>query len=516
MSKGKVFISYSRLDKAYVDKLSEVLRKKGLTVWFDINLVSGQDWDDALEEQIKGSDHMIIVLSKTSVASDNVKNEMRFAMDHGKQIHPILIEECSVPLSMRRMHYIDFLNLDYDQAINKLVDDINSYSADPNAKPIVAKQEVENNSIPQPNKLGNIKTPILALLILAIGSLLAWQFWPLESKDIDVIVPEAPYQKAYKIIGDYRANPDDFGKGEFPKQEPYDYNYLTSMAFFAIPLDGKTGRLFKDDSDIPVDSIDVSKLAKFFGCTDMVNIAKQHRHESLISFVVDDTDNELFLINPEACQYAIDLMLKFLVTEKVNGLKLYFNEIPKAYKDELVDFMIRLKKEMTASNAEYELYLGLPFEDKNSVYDIEALNYSVDYFILGPKTYDSKSTPLGSFSNWKNAINSYLTHGVPPSKCIITIPYQGTQWAKEPIEGSLKTKYSIASDEVLFINIKRFHSKDAIYDKDRNSMIRSYKGKYNLVERDLEVWYDNDKALAVKYDFIKDHNLAGINIFFRC
>ena len=86
--------------------------------------MSGQDWDDALEEQILANDHMIIVLSSTSVESDNVKNEMRYALDHGKHIHPIYIEECSVPLSMRRMHYVDFLNLGYAEGCRRLINDI--------------------------------------------------------------------------------------------------------------------------------------------------------------------------------------------------------------------------------------------------------------------------------------------------------------------------------------------------------------------------------------------------------
>lgn len=172
MSSKKVFISYSRDDREFVERVVESLRNSAIDVWFDYHLLSGQDWDDALEEQILNCDHMIIVLSKTSVASDNVKNEMRFAMDHQKHIHPIYIEDCSVPLSMRRMHYIDFVKMGYDKGINRLVQDINQDKGTRSSK-----QASSSRSSKVWKLLAGI---IIGILII---SLVIWQFWPFNQPD---------------------------------------------------------------------------------------------------------------------------------------------------------------------------------------------------------------------------------------------------------------------------------------------------------------------------------------------
>ncbi len=178
MAKKKVFISYSRKDREFVEGLISSLVEHDLEVWFDKHMKSGADWDDALEEQIMSNDHMVIVLSETSAASDNVKNEMRFALDLGKRIHPILYKPCSVPLSMRRMHYIDFTTIEYDDAVQLLVNDING-------------APMKEGSV---HKTFNKKTPwkpifigALAVIAIVFG---VWKFWPTPEEVIKPIVTE--------------------------------------------------------------------------------------------------------------------------------------------------------------------------------------------------------------------------------------------------------------------------------------------------------------------------------------
>lgn len=130
----KIFISYSRRDTEYVSKLAEGLRKQGFDIWFDKNIKSGSDWDDTIEEQLKLADAIVLVLSKTSVASDNVKDEMSYAMELQTPIIPIKIEECSVPMRMARKQHIDFTRLGQDAGFEKLVRDLNSNLAIPKSE----------------------------------------------------------------------------------------------------------------------------------------------------------------------------------------------------------------------------------------------------------------------------------------------------------------------------------------------------------------------------------------------
>jgi len=123
MSTKKVFISYSRVNRDFAEKLVDSLREAGLDVWFDKNIRTGTEWDEVLEQEIEEADNLIIALSKTSVESDNVKNEMFYAQQHDTTVNLIMIEPCDLPLAMARMHYIDF-GLDYDKGVKRLVEDI--------------------------------------------------------------------------------------------------------------------------------------------------------------------------------------------------------------------------------------------------------------------------------------------------------------------------------------------------------------------------------------------------------
>ena len=65
----KVFISYSRVNRDFAERLVDSLRANGLEVWFDKQIRTGTEWDEVLEKEIEEADHLVIVLSKTSVES---------------------------------------------------------------------------------------------------------------------------------------------------------------------------------------------------------------------------------------------------------------------------------------------------------------------------------------------------------------------------------------------------------------------------------------------------------------
>ncbi|PRP66497.1 TIR domain-containing protein [Nonlabens agnitus] len=119
----RLFISYSRADKEYVKHLVDVLREQEFEIWFDEQIPVGKGWDDVLEEQIKKADAMVLVLSQTSVASENVKDEIAFSKHSNVPVIPIKIEECDVPLRMVRTQFIDF-TLGFDVGAQRLVDDL--------------------------------------------------------------------------------------------------------------------------------------------------------------------------------------------------------------------------------------------------------------------------------------------------------------------------------------------------------------------------------------------------------
>ncbi|MGB3342390.1 MAG: toll/interleukin-1 receptor domain-containing protein [Aequorivita sp.] len=124
MAGKRIFISYSRHDTEYVSALAKALRDEGFDVWFDKNIRTGTDWDDTLETELKKADTIVLVMSKTSVASENVKDEMSYVMNLGKIINPIKIEDCDVPLRLGRKQFVDFTVMGPQAGFERLVTDI--------------------------------------------------------------------------------------------------------------------------------------------------------------------------------------------------------------------------------------------------------------------------------------------------------------------------------------------------------------------------------------------------------
>ena len=137
MATKKIFLSYSRADSDYVAKLTQELKKLGQDVWVDNKIRSGQTWDETVEQNIRQSDVLVVVMSPTSVASSNVMDEVSFGIGLDKTISPILIENCEVPMRLARFQYVDFNDLGLEEGTRKLVSDIN-YNA---------KQEDSNHTV---------------------------------------------------------------------------------------------------------------------------------------------------------------------------------------------------------------------------------------------------------------------------------------------------------------------------------------------------------------------------------
>ena len=121
----KIFLSYSRSDSEYITQLSQELRAAGQEVWMDNKIRTGQTWDQTVEQNIRNCEVLVVVMSKTSVASSNVMDEVSYGIGLNKIISPILIEECDVPMRLARYQYVDFSTLGVEEGTRKLVADIN-------------------------------------------------------------------------------------------------------------------------------------------------------------------------------------------------------------------------------------------------------------------------------------------------------------------------------------------------------------------------------------------------------
>jgi TIR domain len=115
-------ISYSRQSSAaFARRLAIDLKNRHYTVWLDVlDIRPGVPWDAAVQQALETADSMVIILSKDSVASKNVMDEVSYMLNRGKTVIPILAENCAIPFRLDRIQYVDFRN-NYEQALKDLL-----------------------------------------------------------------------------------------------------------------------------------------------------------------------------------------------------------------------------------------------------------------------------------------------------------------------------------------------------------------------------------------------------------
>lgn len=117
----RIFISYARKDATFALQLANDLKSQGYKAWIDqVDIPPGARWDDEIKIALTESFSLIVVLSSSSVESQNVQDEVAYAIDRQKKIIPVKIKDCETPFRLLRFQFIDFAK-DYDTAFNRLM-----------------------------------------------------------------------------------------------------------------------------------------------------------------------------------------------------------------------------------------------------------------------------------------------------------------------------------------------------------------------------------------------------------
>jgi WD40 repeat protein len=94
MAKVKVFISYSRKDKAFAERFTGALEKGHLETWIDWeDIPPTADWMDQVHKGIEQADAFLCLLSPDSAASSVCWQEVDHAVENGKRLLPIVVRD---------------------------------------------------------------------------------------------------------------------------------------------------------------------------------------------------------------------------------------------------------------------------------------------------------------------------------------------------------------------------------------------------------------------------------------
>lgn len=106
-SRSTTFISYSHQDADFATKLASEFEAAGTAIWMDRRIAAGKRWDREVQQHLDECDRVVVILSPESVASENVLDEVDYALGKGKDICPFLLRDCEIPMRLRRIERID-------------------------------------------------------------------------------------------------------------------------------------------------------------------------------------------------------------------------------------------------------------------------------------------------------------------------------------------------------------------------------------------------------------------------
>ena len=120
-----VFISYSRRDTEFVNRLQEALEARSRSVWVDVGGIrAGELFPATLRAAIEECDAFVFVLSPDSLASAYCATEMQHAEKMEKRILPLLVRapgDVPVLAAVRDRNWIMFgPDRDFDAAVGEL------------------------------------------------------------------------------------------------------------------------------------------------------------------------------------------------------------------------------------------------------------------------------------------------------------------------------------------------------------------------------------------------------------
>ncbi len=136
-----IFVSYAHKDKEIVYEEIKRMYDLGYRIWYDEGITPAKKWSDEIADAIDDCSTFLVFISPEAIKSENVKDEIDYALDEKKKLLAIHIKETTLKkglkLRLKRIQSIIRYNMNDDYYFEKLIDCL-----DPSIKR-------ENQSIPE-------------------------------------------------------------------------------------------------------------------------------------------------------------------------------------------------------------------------------------------------------------------------------------------------------------------------------------------------------------------------------
>ena len=117
-----VFISYSRADAEYVQRLQAELQSRGKDVWVDVEGIRDAElFPSALRRAIEGSDAFVFVITPESVHSAFCEQEVAHASGLNKRIVPLALRQVPDDEIPDEIRFRNWIPAEADTSVERLL-----------------------------------------------------------------------------------------------------------------------------------------------------------------------------------------------------------------------------------------------------------------------------------------------------------------------------------------------------------------------------------------------------------
>lgn len=180
MALKKIFFSYSRADGSdFALQLALDLKKHGFNVWIDQqDIRAGSEWDLEIEKALETCDCLLFIETEKSVISNNVLDEVNYALEQDKKVIPLIVHDSKTPFRLQRLQHIDFTR-DYNTGLAQLTKELKAGEAPGFFHPGERKvpQRKAGSFLTKPSSL----ILIIAFFVIAIAAVVMYS---VKSKEI--------------------------------------------------------------------------------------------------------------------------------------------------------------------------------------------------------------------------------------------------------------------------------------------------------------------------------------------
>lgn len=94
----QLFVSYSRRDTDYAEKLTRHLRRSGFNVWIDTKIDYGESWFNEIDEAVKNCAAFVLIMTPDAEQSEWVRKEVLLAKRYDRPLFPLLLDGVEFPI----------------------------------------------------------------------------------------------------------------------------------------------------------------------------------------------------------------------------------------------------------------------------------------------------------------------------------------------------------------------------------------------------------------------------------